>query len=72
MLHDILQVFIAGQSRQLVGDGYLPCVPSLVLASIPATFGGKGVHPLVVGLEDLLHLHVLGRHLDRLYVDIGS
>lgn len=55
MLHDVLEVFIARQSRQFVGDCDLPVGLALVHGG-HGGLGGEGVDPLVFGLEDLLDL----------------
>lgn len=66
MLHDVLEIFIAGQPRELVGDCDLPVdlgVPSPGVDQARSSLGRELVYPLVLGLEDLLNWLRVGSHL---------
>lgn len=66
MLHDVLEIFIAGQPRELMGNCDLPVnlgVPPPGVDQACSSLGRKLVHPLVLGLEDLLNWLRVGSHL---------
>lgn len=66
MLHDVLEIFIAGQPRELMGDCDLPVdlgVPSPGMDQARSSLGRELVYPLVFGLKDLLNWLRVGSHL---------
>lgn len=66
MLHDVLEIFIAGEPRELMGNCDLPVdlgVPPPGVDQARSSLGRELMHPLVLGLEDLLNWLRVGSHL---------